>query len=300
MEAWKPVTDAVHAEGGLIFMQLWHLGRQSHSTFHPKTNKIVSASDVKITTGKSKTVKGEDVDHETPVPLSLDEIQQTIQDFVNGAKRAKLAGFDGVEIHSANGYLVDQFFQKQTNKRTDKYGGSMSNRARLLIEIVEGIIKEGSFSANQIGFRLSPNGAYGDMGSEDNNVMFPYVASRMNKYGLAYLHLMDGLAFGYHNKCPPVTAMDMKKVWDGPIICNCGLTKDVAKGMLRSGSADLVCFGRPYISNPDLAERLINDWPLNDDPPYEFWWTPGFGAKGYTDYPFYKPTEEGKTGCFCM
>jgi N-ethylmaleimide reductase len=290
-EAWKPVTKAVHDKDGLIYMQLWHLGRQTHSSFHPTTQKIVSASDVKMA-GEAKTVTGEKVEPETPVPLTKEEIQDTIADFVNAARLAKIAGFDGVEIHSANGYLVDQFLQKRTNKRTDEYGGSMENRMRLLKEIVEGIIAEGSFPANRIGFRLSPNGVFGDMGSDDNNVMFPYVAKEMNKYGLAYLHVMDGLGFGYHNLCPPVTMYDFRKVWDGPLMCNVGLTKDEAKGMLRSGTTDLVAVGRPYISNPDLADRWINDWPLNSDADYMTWWQAGIGAKGYTDYPFYEPKEE--------
>lgn len=159
-------------------------GRQSHSSFHPTTNKIVSASDIKISTGHSKTIKGENVEHETPTPLSKDEIKETIQDFVRGARHAREAGFDGVEIHAANGYLVDQFLQSSSNKRTDEYGGSFENRIRFLKEIVESMIEEGSFPANRIGFRLSPNGNFGDMGSEDNDELFPYIAKEMNKYGL--------------------------------------------------------------------------------------------------------------------
>jgi N-ethylmaleimide reductase len=294
VEAWKPVTKAVHDKGGLIYIQLWHLGRQSHSSFHPTTNKIVSASDVKLTEGKAKTITGENVEPETPVPLTKEEIQDTVAAFVNAARLAKVAGFDGVELHGANGYLIDQFLQKRTNKRTDEYGGSMENRMRLVKEIIEGIIAEGSFPANRVGLRMSPNGAFGDMGSDDNNVMFPFVAKELNKYGLAYLHVMDGLAFGYHNLSPPVTMYDFRKVWDGPLICNVALTKDEAKGMLRSGTTDLVAVGRPYISNPDLADRWINDWPLNDEADYASWWQIGFGAKGYTDFPFYKAEETSK------
>jgi N-ethylmaleimide reductase len=294
-EAWKKVVDAVHAKGGVIYMQLWHLGRQTHSSFHPTTNKIVSASDVKINGIQAKDILGNAVEYEQPTPLTKEEIQETVADFVNGARLAKKAGFDGVEIHSANGYLVDQFLQTRTNKRTDEYGGSMENRMRLLREIVEAIIADpDAFPAERIGFRLSPNGMFGDMGSEDNNVMFPYVAKEMNKYGLAYLHVMDGLGFGFHNLCPPVTMMDFRKVWDGPLICNVGLTKEIGKGMLRSGATDMVAYGRPYISNPDLAERFINDWPLNPDPTYEDWWQVGAGSKGYTDFPFYEP-KEGET-----
>mmetsp|Transcript_18946 Transcript_18946/g.45749 ORF Transcript_18946/g.45749 Transcript_18946/m.45749 type:complete len:402 (+) Transcript_18946:318-1523(+) len=299
--AWKKVVDAVHAKGGVIYMQLWHLGRQTHSTFHPTTNKIVSASDVKINGTEAKDVHGNTVEYEQPTPMTKEEIQETIADFVHSARLAKKAGFDGIELHSANGYLLDQFLQSRTNKRTDEYGGSMENRLRLLREITEAIIAdEDAFPANRIGFRLSPNGVFGDMGSPDNDVMFPYVAKEMNKYGLSYLHVMDGLGFGYHNLCPALTMMDFRKVWDGPLICNVGLTKESGKAMLRSGTTDMLAYGRPYMSNPDLAERFINDWPLNPDIEYGDWWQVGAGAKGYTDWPFYhvepKEAEEGSGG----
>jgi N-ethylmaleimide reductase len=210
-KAWKPVVDAVHEKGGIIYCQLWHLvstllcigtkcrnnditdfsfhfqGRQSHSSFHPSTNKIVSASDVKMTSGEAKHISGEHVEHETPTPMTKEEITEAVQDFTKAARYAKEAGFDGVEIHSANGYLLDQFLQSCTNKRADEYGGSFENRIRFLKEIVEAVIEEGSFEANRIGFRLSPNGNFGDMGSEDNDEMFPYIAKEMNKYGLGKL-----------------------------------------------------------------------------------------------------------------
>ena len=160
---------------------------------------------------------------------------------------------------------------------------------RLLEEVTQAIIDSGAYPPNCIGFRLSPNGAFGGMGSEDNNSFFPFVAERMSKYGLAYLHLMEGLGFGYHNLCPPVTAFDMKKNFKGPLICNVGLTKETAEGMIRSGAADLACFGRLYMSNPDLPERFANNWTLNPEPEFATWWHGR--ANGYTDYPFY---EEGK------
>jgi len=290
--AWKKVTDAVHEKGGIIYLQLWHLGRQSHSSFHPATNKIVSASDIKISIGESKTITGEKVEHETPTPLTKDEIKETIQDFVRATRLAKEAGFDGVEVHGANGYLIDQFLQSCSNNRTDEYGGSFENRVRFLKEIVEAMIDEGSFPANRIGFRLSPNGNFGDMGGEDNYEMFPYVAKEMNKYGLAYLHLMDGFGFGFHNKCKAVTSFDIKKNFDGPIIVNVGLTKDMGEGLLRSGTADLAAYGRPYIANPDLVERFQNDWPLNDSASHETWWDAECRTTGYTDYKAYVPAEE--------
>lgn len=290
VEGWKKVTERVHAKNGLIYLQLWHMGRQCHSSFHPSTQRVVSASEVPMK-GEVANIHGEKVPGEVPHALTVDEIKSTIQDYVNAARLAKEAGFDGIEIHSANGYLVDQFLQSSTNKRNDEYGGSMENRVRFLKELVEALIEEGSFPANRIGFRLSPNGAFGDMGSEDNNEMFPFVAKEMNKYGLAYMHVMDGLGFGFHNKCPPVTAAQLRKVFDGPIMANVGLTRDVAEGMIRSGAVDLVAFGRLYISNPDLPERFANNWPVEPEAAYEHWWGPT-GAKGYTDFPTYSPSEK--------
>jgi len=291
VEGWKKVTDAVHAKGGAIFLQLWHMGRVVHSSFHPTTNKIVSASAIPIPEGHTKSVTLEDVPYEVPVPLTVEEIKETVQEFVHGAQLSKQAGFDGVEIHGANGYLIDEFLQSSTNERGDEYGGSKENRFRLLKEIVEALIADGSFPANRIGVRLSPNGVFGGMGSEDNFETFPYVAKELSKYGLGYLHVMDGLGFGYHNKCAVVRLYDMKKNFEGTVISNVTLTKEIAEGIIRSGAADLVAFGRKYISNPDLAARFANGWPLNEDPPYETWWQ-HTGAKGYTDWPFYEEKKE--------
>lgn len=285
VEGWKIVTDAVHESGGTIFCQLWHIGRQAHSSFHPSTGDIVSASDVPVPSGTTRDVNGQHVPYEVPRPLSVEQIQTTVRDYANAARKAAEAGFDGVEIHGANGYLVDQFLQTCSNKRTDSYGGSMENRARFLIEIVEAIIADGAFAANRVGVRLAPNGAFGGMGSPDNDQMFPYVAGRLSKYGLAYLHVMDGTGFGAHELCPNVSCMDMKMAFQGPIIANVGLTKEIAEGMLRSGAVDLACFGRPYISNPDLATRFAKNLPLNPDAEFDTWWHMK-GEKGYNDFPF--------------
>lgn len=289
VEGWKKVTERVHAKDGKIFCQLWHMGRFSHSSYHPSTNRIVSASAEKMA-GKVKTSENEDVESEVPHALTIEEIKTTIADYVNAAEKAKAAGFDGVELHSANGYLIDQFLQSKTNKRSDEYGGPKENRIRFLKEVTEAIIASGAFPANRIGFRLSPNGSFGDMGSEDNFETFVYVAKEMNTYNLAYMHVMDGLGFGSHGKDKIVTCADLRKVYDGIIMANVGLTKEVAEGMVRSGAVDLVCFGRLYISNPDLPERFANNWPLADSAPYETWW--GHTAeKGYTDWPVYEPKE---------
>jgi N-ethylmaleimide reductase len=287
---WKKVTDAVHEKDGIIYLQLWHMGRAAHSSHHPSTNDSVSASAI-AAKGDTKTITGEHVPYETPRALTTEEVKETIKDFVKATRLAKEAGFDGVEIHSANGYLIDQFLQSSTNLRDDEYGGSPENRLRILKETVEAMIEDGAFPANRIGFRLSPNGAYGDMGSADNDTMFPFVCQQLEPLGLAYVHVMDGLGFGYHGLCKAVTVADIRKVWSGPIIANVGLTKESAEGMVRSGAADLVCFGRLYISNPDLPERFANDWPLAPPASYETWWGPT-AEKGYTDFPAYTPPTE--------
>lgn len=234
-----------------------------------------------------KTVDGETVPPETPVPLTKEQIAETIQDFVRGAKLAKDAGFDGVELHAANGYLLDQFLQSVSNDRTDEYGGSFENRMRLLSEIIDAIVASEAFPSNRIGVRISPNGVFGSMGSKDNFDMFTFVARELNKKNIAYLHVMDGLAFGYHELCPPVTASDIRKSFEGPILCNVALTKEIAEGMIRSGACDAAVFGRLFMSNPDLVERFANDWPLADPAPYESWWNSEDGSKGYTDWPTY-------------
>jgi len=300
IEGWKNTTERVHENGGHIYLQLWHMGRQAHSSFHPKTNRIVSASDIPMPIEvKTKNSKFEPCDPETPVPLTIEEIKAVIQDFVQGTKNAKEAGFDGIEIHSANGYLIDQFLQSSSNKRTDQYGGSFENRIRFLKELVEALIESGAFPANRIGFRISPNGAFGGMGSADNFDMFKFVATEMNQFGLAYMHVMDGLGFGYHNMCPALTVGELKKDFHGPIMSNVGLVRDTAEGMIRSGAADMAAFGRLYISNPDLVERFANDWPLEESAPYETWWQ-HTAEKGYTDWEVYVPSkgeseEEKKT-----
>lgn len=291
VEAWKPVVDAVHAKGAKFYLQMWHMGRQAHSSYHPATGHTFAPSPIPAVGATIRTINNEPAEAEVPHALTEDEIKETIQDYVNCAKLCKEAGFDGVEIHAANGYLVDEFLQSVSNHRDDKYGGSIENRCRILTEITDAIIESGAYPASRIGFRISPNGVYGAMGSEDNVETFQYVAKRMGEYGLAYMHVMDGLGFGYHEKCRVINVFELKKEFNGPVIANVGLTKDIAEGMIRSGAADMACFGRLFISNPDLPERFANDWPVEPEAAYENWWYPT-GSKGYTDYSTYKPTEE--------
>lgn len=194
-----------------------------------------------------------------------------------------------MEIHGANGYLIDEFLQSSSNVRTDKYGGSVENRFRFLDEIVQAVATV--WPKDRIGVRLSPNGVFNGMGSEDNPETFTYVAERLGKEGLMYLHVMDGLAFGYHEKAPPVTLEQLRKViGDTPLMGNCGYTKETAEERIAAGHADLIAFGRPYLANPDLVERFANGWPLADLPDPATWYVPL--DENYIDFPPYKAASE--------
>ncbi|TMW68988.1 hypothetical protein Poli38472_001144 [Pythium oligandrum] len=285
LEGWKKVTDAVHAKDGKIFLQLWHMGRQSHSSFNP-ANEVVAPSAIAVPEGQIRNNKGEPTTYETPRALETEEIAGVIEDYVKSAALAKKAGFDGVEVHGANGYLVDTFLQSISNTRTDMYGGSFENRARFLLELVEGLKSE--WASDRVAVRLSPNGGFGAMGSEDNFEMFSYTIEQLGKQNLAYLALLDGFGFGYHDKGRLMTAFDAKQLFKGTVIAHNSYTRDIAEGAIRSGGADAVGFGRPYISTPDLAERFQNDWPLNPDVTYQAFWDSSMGAEGYTTPPAYE------------
>jgi N-ethylmaleimide reductase len=177
--------------------------------------------------------------------------------------------------------LIDQFLQSKTNQRTDRYGGSLENRSRFLMEIVEAVLTV--FAPERVGVRLAPNGSFNDMGSPDYREMFLYVAQQLNPYGLAYLHLLDGLAFGFHELGAPMTLAEFREVFSGPLMGNCGYTQDTAEEVLLAGHADLIAFGRPFISNPDLVTRFANSWPLSPPADMSVWYS--FGPEGYIDFP---------------
>lgn len=282
-EAWKQVVDAVHAKGTPIFLQLWHTGRASHSSFQPNNQLPVAPSAIKIEGAKAHTPDGKQP-HETPRALETEEIPLVVEDYRAAAANAKQAGFDGVEIHGANGYIIDEFLQSKTNQRTDKYGGSIENRYRFLEEIVESILTV--WSAERVGVRLSPNGNYNDMGSPDYRETFSYVAQQLNQYGLGYLHIIDGLAFGFHELGEPMTLAEFRQVYDGTLMGNCGYDRNDGERVIAAGDADLIAFGRPYISNPDLVARFANNWELNRDADQSIWYS--FDAEGYTDFPIYQ------------
>lgn len=284
-DAWRQVTEAVHAKGGSIFLQLWHTGRASHSEFHDGALPV-SASALRIEGDGVHTPSGKQ-DYEVPRPLETGEIQGVVADYISAAERAKAAGFDGVEIHAANGYLLDQFLQSKTNERTDQYGGSVENRFRLLREVVEGVVAV--LGGNRVAVRLAPNGMFNDMGSPDYRETFTYAAKELNAFGLAYLHIMDGLAFGFHELGDPMTLEDFRAVFNGPLMANCGYDRQMSVEAVESGAADMVAIGRPYISNPDLVERWQYSWPENPLSEPTSWYTLEQEAAGFTDYPFYEP-----------
>jgi N-ethylmaleimide reductase len=278
VEGWQKVTRKLEPTGTPIFLQLWHCGRASHSDFH-NGGLPVSASAVRLEGDHIHTPLGKK-EHETPRALTIDEIKSTVDDFRQAAVNAKAAGFSGVEVHAANGYLINQFLDSKTNLRDDEYGGSLENKYRFLKEVLA--VSLDVWFPEQVGVRISPNGIFNDMGSSDYKETFLYVVEELNKLDLGYLHIMDGLAFGFHEKGDPMTLSDFRKIYNGVIIGNCGYTKELAEDRLTSGDADLVAFGRPFITNPDLPERLKNDWPLNPAEDMTLWYTPG--PEGYTDY----------------
>ncbi len=277
---WQLTTSRLKQLGTPAFLQLWHCGRASHSSFRQDRSLPVAPSAIAIAGDSIHTPEGKQP-YEVPRALETSDLPHVVADYRHAATLAKEAGFDGVEVHSANGYLLDTFLQSKTNHRTDQYGGSIENRFRLLREVVEAVCQV--FRSNRVAVRFSPNGVFNDMGSPDFRAQFLYAAKELAKYNLAYLHVMDGLAFGFHGLGEPMTLAEFKAVYPGNLIANCGYTHESAEAAIASGVATMVAFGRPYISNPDLPERFRNGWPLAGDAPMSSWYVPG--AAGYTDFP---------------
>ncbi|SHL66729.1 alkene reductase [Hymenobacter psychrotolerans] len=275
---WKKVTDAVHAAGGRIFVQLWHVGRVSHPFFH-KGELPVGPSAIKPEGAKAFTGQGfEDVP--TPRALELSEIPGVVDQFRQAARNAKLAGFDGAEIHGANGYLLDQFIQDGSNQRTDEYGGSLENRSRFVLEVVQAVVDE--LGADRVGIRLSPQGS-ASIQDSDLVKTFSYVTEQLNKFKLAYLHVIEALP-GHPMAQPqaPAVAAHLRKIFNGTFILNGGYTQETAEQALANNEADVIAFGVPFIANPDLVERFRIGAALNTPDPATFY-VPG--DKGYIDYP---------------
>lgn len=279
VEGWKKVTEAVHAREGRIFLQLWHVGRSSHSSLLPDGALPVGPSAIPITSLTALNAGWEKVPYETPRALAADEIPGVIEAYREGARNALAAGFDGVEIHGANGYLLDQFLHDQSNQRTDLYGGSIEKRARLLIEVTTAAIEV--WGADRVGVRLSPGGTFNDMADSDPIALYSHVLARLDALEIAYLHLIQARD-GAGMEQAPVTNGRLRPLWRRPLILAGGFTGASADEAVRSGQADAVAFGRHFIANPDLPLRLKLDAPLN---PYERSTFYGGGAEGYVDYP---------------
>lgn len=275
---WRLVTDAVHQHKGRIYLQLWHVGRISHPDLQPNQALPVAPS--------ATAPKGQVLTYEgmkpfvTPRALETWEIPEIVEQYRQGAKNALEAGFDGVEIHAANGYLIDQFLRDGTNQRTDKYGGSIENRARLLLEVTEAVI--GVWGANRVGVRLSPSGTFNDIRDSNPLETFGYAAQALNKFGLAYLHIFEAIEADIRHGATVVPTSHLKERFQNTLIVNGGYDKSRGDAVLSTGAADLVAFGTLYIANPDLPERFALNAPLNQPDPTTFY---GGGEKGYTDYP---------------
>lgn len=278
---WRKVTQRVNPTGSHLFLQLWHCGRASHSDFH-NGELPVSASAVRLNGDHIHTPLGAK-DYETPRALEVEEIKDTVNDYRLAALNARDAGFSGIEVHGANGYLLNQFIDSKTNKRTDEYGGSIENKCRFLLEVLTAVFEV--WPANRVGVRLSPNGVFNDMGSDDFRETYLYLVQQLSSLDLAYVHIMDGLGFGFHEKGQAMELSEFREIYQGVIIGNCGYALADAEQRLAQGTADIAAFGRPFISNPDLVERLQNGWPLAPYDDMSLWYTPG--PEGYTDYPRY-------------
>lgn len=275
---WKKVTDAVHQKGGLIFLQLWHVGRISHPDFR-NGELPVAPSPIAPRGVQTYTAQGlKDI----PVPRALetDEIPDIIEEFRQGAQNAKSAGFDGVEVHGANGYLLDQFLEDGTNQRTDQYGGSLENRARLLFEVIDAATSV--WGSERVGVRLSPGGTFNDMCDCHPQETFGYVVRGLSKRNLAYLHLIEPAQQQGEHPMPDLSARFFRPLYSGTLIVAGGYTLDRANAVLQAGQADLVAFGQLFLANPDLVERFKRKAALNTPNPQTFY---GGGAEGYIDYP---------------
>lgn len=282
--AWKPVTDAVHARGGKIFLQLWHVGRISHVSLQPNGQAPVAPSAIRA---NSKTyVNGSFIEVSEPRALRLDELPGIVDAYRKGAANAIRAGFDGVEIHGANGYLLDQFLRDGTNKRTDEYGGSIENRARLMLEVTATIVAE--IGAERTGIRLSPVTPANDASDSNPQPVFNHVVEQLDRLNLVYIHVIEGATGGDRNFGAGFDYEALRKRFRNTWIVNNGYTLETAQQVLAEKRADLVAFGRPFISNPDLVERLRRNAPLS---PLDRATLYGGGAKGYTDYPALEAAE---------
>jgi N-ethylmaleimide reductase len=280
---WRLTTDAVHEAGGVIFLQLWHVGRFSHPALQPNGQRPVGPSEIAPEGQMTFIEDGSFQPVGTPRALTVAEIAATVDDYRKAARNAMAAGFDGVEIHSANGYLLDQFLRDGANQRTDAYGGSVENRMRFPLAVVDAVAQ--AVGAEKTGIRISPvTPASGLYDTDPPRVFFPYVAE-LSRRKLGYVHVIEG-ATGGPRDIAPFDFRALRREFDGPWMVNNGYTRDMALDAIESGQADLVAFGRPYVANPDLVDRLRVDAPLAELTRENLF---GGDARGYTDYPIRTP-----------
>jgi N-ethylmaleimide reductase len=288
VEGWRLVTDAVHDAGGLIFLQLWHVGRISHPSLQPDGMLPVAPSAIRPSGEafvENENGEGALVPFVTPRALQIEEMPYLVRQYFRGARNALTAGFDGVEIHAANGYLLEQFIDSSTNRRDDRYGGTVENRVRLLTEVVETVTEV--WGPDRVGVRLSPLSTFNDISDDDPETTFGYLAEALNDYRLAYLHIVNpataALEQGREPEPRALRMVDlMREKYRGTLMIAGGFDRDTAEAWLQQGKADLVAFGRKFLANPDLPARFRRRAPLNPDDPSTYY---GGGAKGYTDYP---------------
>ncbi|OMO85680.1 hypothetical protein CCACVL1_10055 [Corchorus capsularis] len=284
VEAWKPIVDAVHAKGGIIFCQIWHVGRVSNKDLQPNGQAPISSTD-KALTPQIRSGGVEVAQFSPPRRLRTDEIPQIVNDFRVAARNAMEAGFDGVEIHGAHGYLIDQFLKDQANDRTDQYGGSLENRCRFALEIVEAVVNE--IGADKVGIRLSPYADFMESGDSNPKALGLYMVEALNKYGILYCHMVEprmkqGQEVG---ECPEShSLLPMRKAFKGTFMAAGGYTRDDGNKAVAENNADLVVYGRLFLANPDLPRRFELNAPLNKYDRNTFY-TPD-PVIGYTDYPF--------------
>jgi N-ethylmaleimide reductase len=275
VEGWRKVTNAVHRNGGRIFLQLWHMGRVSHPDF--LGGYLPVAPSALAAQGETYTAAGRKP-YVTPRALDTEEIPFVIQEYAHAARLAREAWFDGVEIHAANGYLIDQFLRDGSNRRLDRYGGSVENRVRFLSEVTEAVTR--AWSSDHVGVRLSPTNPYNDMRDSDPLKTFTYATHELNKFNLAYLHVLEGVS---RDPSSEAITPHLRRLYKGTMIINGGYDKHAATRALAEGEADFVAFGTPFIANPDLVERFRENHPLN---PMKSDGLYNGGAEGYIDYPF--------------
>jgi N-ethylmaleimide reductase len=286
VEGWKPITEAVHEKGGKIYCQLWHCGRSSHPDFHMGELPVSSGD---VSPGGTATTYNGVRQRVAPRSLSKDEIKQVIDDYVKAARNSIEAGFDGVEIHGANGYLIDQFICDGSNNRTDEYGGSIENRIKFALEVTEAVCNE--IGSGRTGIRLSPSGTFNGMSDSAPKETFAALVEKLNAFGLSYLHVMEPyMPPGSKHTTPERYLQDrevtpyFRKIYNGVLMTNSGYSVEEGKQIVEDGFADIVAFGKLFISNPDLVRRMKEDLPTTD---WDFKTFYGGDDRGYIDYPFY-------------